>query len=119
MARTRLTLDVEGLEGAVQAIRTAGSEAQAAASAAVGEETEAVADDMRTSAPFLTGALEESIQAEHDGLAGRAVATDEAAEHQEHGTSRHPAQPFAGPAALASESRFPDRVTDAVRGAVE
>jgi hypothetical protein len=112
-------MEIEGMEDAVQAIRTAGSEAQAAASAAVGDETEAVAEDMRAGAPFLTGDLQESIAAEHDGLAGRAAATDEAAEHQEHGTSRHPAQPFAGPAALTSESRFPDRVTDAVKGAVE
>jgi hypothetical protein len=119
MARARLTVDVQGIEDAVRAIREAGSAAHQAAEQAVAESLDEVADDMRTSAPVLTHALEDSIEVDHQGLAGTVAATDEAAEPQEHGTSRHPAQPFAGPAASTAEGRFPDRVADAVRGAVE
>ena len=119
MARRRLKIDIEGLDDAVAAITEAGSAAHQAATEALGEELDAVAEDMRDGAPYLTGDLRDSVEVENTGLEGTVAATDEAADPQEHGTSRHPAQPFAGPAAATAEGRFPDRVADAVRGAVE
>jgi HK97 gp10 family phage protein len=119
MARRRLKVDIEGLDEAVAAIRAAGSSAHQAATEALGEELDAVAEDMRSTAPVLTGELVESIEVDHGGLDGTVAATAPHADAQEHGTSRHPAQPFAGPAAATAEGRFPDRVADAVRGAVE
>jgi HK97 gp10 family phage protein len=117
--RARLTMDIEGIDDAVRAIAEAGSAAREAAEGAVGEEAEAVADDMRAGAPYDTGELHDSIEAEHDGLEGSAQATARHAEYVEEGTSRTPAQPFAQPASVAAEGRFPDRVADAIRGAVE
>jgi HK97 gp10 family phage protein len=119
MARKRLTIDVEGLDELDEALRDAASSARVAAEGAVGAEAEAIAQDMRDAAPHDTGALEESIQAEHVGLEGTTAATAAHAEFVEHGTSRMAAQPYAEPAAVAAESRFPDRVGDAIRDAVE
>jgi HK97 gp10 family phage protein len=117
--RAKLTMDLDGLEDAARAIASAGTAARDAAEAAVGDELEAVAQDMRDEAPFASGELVESIEVAHDGLEGTAQATARHSVFVEQGTSRTPAQPFAGPAATAAESRFPDRVADAVRGAVQ
>ena len=118
--RARLTLEIDGIEDAVDAIVEAGTAAHEAASSAVADELKAVADDMRSNAPYDTGELHDSIGvADHDGLEGTVAATARHAIFVEEGTSRTPAQPYAGPAALAAEDRFPDRVADAVRQAVE
>jgi HK97 gp10 family phage protein len=86
--------------------------------AAVEDETEAVADDMRRGAPRLTGTLASSIQAEvsADGLSGTAAATARHATFVEHGTSDTPEQPFATPAAERSRQRFPDRLRREIGG---
>lgn len=82
---------------------------------AVADETEEVAQDMRDSVPVDTGELQDSIQAESEGLSGKAAATASHAWAVEGGTSKMPARPFAQPAAEASRNRFPDRVSTAVR----
>jgi hypothetical protein len=91
---------------------------RAGAEKAVAEETEEVTEDMRNSVPVRTGALRDGMQAEIDGLSGKAVSTAPHSFAVENGTSRQPAQAFAQPAAERSRTRFPGRVTDAINGEV-
>lgn len=119
MAKGRISVEAEGLDELRRALTETATAMRSAAEDAVGEETEAVAQDMRDGAPIDEGELVESIQAEHDGLEGTAAATARHAEFVEHGTSKMPAQPFAQPAAETSRTRFPQRVGDMVREAVE
>lgn len=83
---------------------------------AVKQETEAVADDMRRSAPRDSGELIDSVQTEigERGIGGKAVAKARHATFVEHGTEDTPAQPFAQPAAERSRKRFPDRIKQEV-----
>lgn len=115
MAKSRMNVEIEGLDRLDRAIGELAANMRAGAEDAVGEEAEAVAQDMRDDAPRDTGELIDSIQAEHDGLEGLAAATAGHAEFVEHGTSKMPARPYAGPAAEASRSRFPDRVAERIR----
>ena len=87
-----------------------------AARAAVKAETEAVADDMRRTAPRLSGELVEGIQAEFDAktITGRAVSTARHTPFVVHGTSDTPANDFMTPAARRSEKRLMRRVKDEV-----
>lgn len=115
VAKPRVTIEVKGLDAVLAKLRDLPAQMRAGAEKAVAEETEEVAQDMRDGAPFRTGELREGIQAEADGLTGRAVSTAQHSFAVEGGTSRMPAQPFAQPAAERSRTRFPDRVSAAVR----
>lgn len=120
MGKSRIRVDVEGLDELRTRLSAMGREARAAAESAVGEETEAVAQEMRDGAPVgKTRELTESIQAEHDGTEGTAAATADHAWWVEVGTSKMTAQPYAEPAAETSRTRFPERLTDVVSSAVD
>lgn len=103
---------VEGTDRLARKLRSLPAHIREAAEAAVGAEAEEIADDMRRGAPVLTGELKAGIQAEHDGLEGRAVSTARHSDFVEHGTSKTPEQPFARPAAEASRQRFPGRMRE-------
>ena len=115
MPKPRITVEVQNLDSLLAKLDALPGQMRAGAEKAVADETEEVAQDMRDGAPYLTGALREGIQAEHDGLTGQAVSTAAHSMAVEVGTSRMPAQPFAQPAAERSRTRFPGRVADAVR----
>ncbi|HMG44655.1 MAG TPA: HK97-gp10 family putative phage morphogenesis protein [Acidimicrobiales bacterium] len=101
--------------------------ARRGATKAVADETKAVAKDMRHRAPVGDSSrgkrgkppLGDSIEATHSGLNGTAKAKARHAGIVEHGTKSHPAQPFAGPAAETARRRFPKRLADDVREAIE
>jgi hypothetical protein len=90
---------------------------------AVGDETEAIATDMRRRAPVGDPnrgrrgkpKLRESIDAIYTDLRGRARARARHGNIIEHGTKNRPAKPFVKPAAEASRRRFPRRVITEVR----
>lgn len=111
-------VSLEGTDDALGAIAQIASAAVAAAEQAIGEEGEAVAQEMRDAAPRDTEELVASIQAEHDGPTATAAATADHSEHVEFGTSKMPARPYAGPAAERARERLPQRVADAVERAV-
>nr|WP_246361138.1 HK97-gp10 family putative phage morphogenesis protein [Haloechinothrix aidingensis] len=78
---------------------------------AIASETQAVADDMRDTAPRgETGELIDSIESRVDGLTGTVAATATHAIWVEFGTSKMAAQPFAAPAVEGSRTRLPRRV---------
>jgi len=106
---------VKGLDELARQLEKLSPAILEAAEQAVQEETEATADDMRRFAPERTGELKRGIQAERDGLEGRAVATARHSTFVEHGTSDTPEQPFAAPAAELSRKRFPERVGEIVK----
>jgi HK97 gp10 family phage protein len=89
-----------------------------AAERAAGEELDELAEDMRRHAAVGDARrgrrgrppLRSSIVTRRDGLDGTARSTAEHARYVEQGTSSHPAQPFAKPAAETSRRRFPKRV---------
>jgi len=107
----RKTVTVKGLPKLLAKLGRLGNVVDAASRRAVEAETYDVRDDMKRGAPFKTGALRESIQAEYDSKAirGRAVATARYAGFVENGTDDTRAQPFAQPAAEVSRRRFPKR----------
>lgn len=111
----RVTVTVEGMDRLRSRLMDLPDQMRKGAERAVAEETEEVAQDMRDSVPIDTGALRDGMQAEVDGLAGRAVSTAAHSFAVEGGTSKMPARPFAQPAAERSRVRFPDRVSAAVR----
>ena len=111
----KLTITVDGLDRVLAKLKELPQQVRAGAEKAVSDETEEVAQDMRDSVPVDTGALQDGIQAEVDGLSGRAASTADHSWAVEGGTSRMPARPFAQPAAERSRGRFPGRVSDAVR----
>jgi HK97 gp10 family phage protein len=115
VGRAKITVTVKGLDELKAKLDALPGQMLAGAERAVADETEEVAQDMRDGAPYRTGELRESINAEHEGLEGRAVATAPYATVVEFGTSSQPSQPFAQPAAERSRSRFPGRIADAVR----
>lgn len=110
MARQQVT--VKGMDELVRKLKALPEAVEAASRRATKAEAEEAADDMRTNAPFKTGALRESIGAEFDSkkIIGRAVAAARHAKFVEHGTSDTPAQPFVAPAEARARHRFPDRV---------
>lgn len=117
MARApKIKMEVRGLDALLGKLDALPDQMRAGAERAVADETEEVTQDMRDGAPFLTGELREGMQSEVDGLSGRAVSTARHSTFVENGTSRSPAQPFAGPAAERSRTRFPGRVTEYVKG---
>lgn len=105
------TVKVEGAAELSRKLTHLPAKLRAAAEQAVREETEEIADDMRRGAPFRTGALRESIQAEVHGLSGVAAATARHATFVEYGTSDTPQQPYATPAAARSLHRFRKRLS--------
>ena len=111
-------IQVEGLDALFGKLDELPDKMRRGAERAVRDETEEVTQDMRDSVPVRTGALRNGMQAEVDGLAGRAVSTAPHSFVIEGGTSRQPAQPFAQPAAERSRVRFPDRVAREVKGEV-
>lgn len=113
--KPRVTIEVEGLDRLRARLEKLPGEMRKGAEKAVKDETEEVAQDMRDSVPVDTGALRDGMQAESDGLSGRAVSTASHSWAVEGGTSKMPARPFAQPAAERSRVRFPDRVSAAVR----
>ncbi len=110
-----VTITVEGLDRLRSRLEKLPDQMRKGAERAVAEETEEVTQDMRESVPVDTGALRDGMQAEVDGLAGRAVSTAPHSFAVEGGTSKMPAQPFALPAAERSRTRFPGRVSEAIR----
>lgn len=118
-----LRVRVEGLGDLRAALTAHATAARKAAARAVGEEAEAIGKDMRDGAPVGDASrgprgdppLSDSIRVTHDGLQGSAGPTAPHAPFVEEGTSSHPAQPFARPAAEISRRRFKRRVADAVR----
>jgi HK97 gp10 family phage protein len=111
-----IKIKVSGLDALLSDLTNLPDKMRAGAERAVADETEEVTQDMRDSVPVDTGALRDGMQAEVDGLMGRAVSTAPHSFAVEGGTSRQPAQPFAQPAAERSRVRFPDRVANEVRG---
>lgn len=111
----RVTITVEGMDKLRSRLEGLPDQMRKGAERAVADETEEVAQDMRDAVPVDTGALQDGIQAEAEGLTGRAVSTAAHSWAVEGGTSRMPARPFAQPAAERSRTRFPDRVNAAVR----
>lgn len=116
--KERVTIKVDGMDSLLGRLKAMPDQMRAGAELAVADETEEVTNDMRDSVPVVTGALRDGMQAEVDGLSGRAVSTAAHSFAVEGGTSRQPAQPFAQPAAERSRARFPGRVTDALREGV-
>lgn len=110
-----ITIEVSGLDALLAKLNDLPKDMAKGAERAVADETEEVAQDMRDSVPVVTGELREGIQAESEGLSGKAVSTAQHSFAIEGGTSRMPAQPFAQPAAERSRTRFPGRVSDYVR----
>lgn len=111
----KVTVTVEGLDRLRTRLEKLPDQMRKGAERAVADETEEVAQDMRDSVPVDTGALQDGIQAETEGLSGKATSTAPHSWAVEGGTSRMPARPFAQPAAERSRVRFPDRVSAAVR----
>jgi HK97 gp10 family phage protein len=111
----RVTITVDGLDRLRSRLMDLPDQMRKGAERAVAEETEEVAQDMRDSVPIDTGALQDGIQAEAEGLSGKAASTAAHSFAVEGGTSKMPARPFAQPAAERSRVRFPDRVSAAVR----
>jgi HK97 gp10 family phage protein len=113
MARaSKKSVTIKGLDELTRKLKALPEHVEEASRRAVKAETHETADDMRAGAPFETGELRESIQAEFDPktITGRAVATARHAAFVENGTSDTPAQPFAEPAAARARQRFPGRV---------
>lgn len=120
MARSpKLKVTIEDQDELMAKLAALPEQMRAAAEKAVADETEEVAQDMRDAAPYQTGELRDGIQAEYDGLEGRAVSTAQHSFAVEYGTSRQPAQPFAQPAAEKSRDRFPGRLADAIRDGLQ
>jgi HK97 gp10 family phage protein len=113
--RAKVTITVEGMDRLRSRLEKLPDQMRAGAEKAVRDETEEVEQDMRDSVPVDTGALRDGMQAEVDGLSGKATSTAPHSWAVEGGTSRMPARPFAQPAAERSRVRFPDRVNAAVR----
>jgi HK97 gp10 family phage protein len=111
----KVTVTVEGLDRLRSRLEKLPDEMRKGAEKAVRDETEEVAQDMRDSVPVDTGALRDGMQAESDGLSGKATSTAAHSWVVEAGSSKMPARPFAQPAAERSRVRFPDRVSAAVR----
>lgn len=114
-SKPRVTITVEGMDKLRSRLEGLPDQMRAGAERAVADETEEVAQDMRDTVPIDTGALQDGIQAEAEGLRGQAVSTAQHSFAVEGGTSKMPARPFAQPAAERSRVRFPDRVSAAVR----
>lgn len=121
-----LKIKLEGSDELRQEITEVGSEIRRAVDRAVGEEIEDLADDMKRNAAVGDASrghrgdppLAESILATHDGPSGSVGPRAPHAVFVEVGTSSHPAEPFALPAAERSRRRFPGRVGSEVRKAV-
>ena len=111
-----LRIKVNGLDRVTGRLDELPEQMRKGAERAVADETHEVTEDMRGSVPVDTGALRDGMQAEVDGLKGQAVSTAKHSFAVEGGTSRQVAQPFAQPAAERSRVRFPDRVSEAIRG---
>jgi HK97 gp10 family phage protein len=90
----------------------------AATVTAVMLETKAVQGDAINDAPVDSGELASSIKARTNGASGTVEAQARHAAFLEFGTSRTPAQPYMGPAAAKSRSRYVGRMSAAVRRAV-
>jgi HK97 gp10 family phage protein len=114
-SNAKVTIKVDGLDSLLRKLDELPEQMRRGAERAVAEETEDVTQDMRDNVPVRTGELRDGMQAEVDGLAGRAVSTAPHSFAVEGGTSKMPAQPFALPAAERSRGRFPERVSTAVR----
>lgn len=117
MARL-IRVSVKGKGDARRKIEALRRNMRRAAERASAEELDEVADDMRRHAAVGDARrgrrgrppLRSSIVTRRDGLDGDARSTAPHARWVEQGTSSHPAQPFARPAAAASRRRFPKRV---------
>jgi len=112
---SRVTIKVDGLDALRGKLAQLPDQMRKGAERAISDEVEEIAQDMRDSVPVDTGALQGGIQAESEGLTGKAVSTADHSWAVEGGTSRMPARPFAQPAAERSRTRFPERVSAAVR----
>lgn len=115
MSKPKVDIEVRGLDALLGKLDKLPDQMRKGAERAVADETEEVTQDMRDSVPVDTGALRDGMQAEVDGLSGRAVSTAKHSFAVEGGTSKMPARPFAQPAAERSRQRFPERVSAAVR----
>ena len=121
----RSTVTVVGIPRAIGRIEALAAAERQAVGDAVGDETRELADEMRRDAPVGDRTrgkrgrppLGDSIEADVSGLSGEARATARHAHLVEDGTSSHPAQPFARPAAERSRRRFPGRVARQIRKA--
>ena len=86
-----------------------------AAQTAVMAAADAVADDARTQAPVLTGALRDSITVQTDEPDVVVDARADYAGYVEFGTSDAPAQPFLGPAVETERTKLLNRIIVSVR----
>lgn len=113
----RETVNIHGMEKLRAKLALLPHLVASAGGRAVKAETYEVRDDMKRGAPFKTGTLRESIQAEYDEklLRGRAAATARYATFVENGTDDTKAQPFVQPAAARARRRFPKRVRAEIR----
>lgn len=111
----KVVTEVRGLDALLGKLDKLPGQMTAAAERAVADETDEVTQDMRDTCPVDTGALRAGMQAEVDGLSGKAVSTAAHSFAVEGGTSKMPAQPFAEPAAERSRTRFPGRVSEYVK----
>jgi len=111
---------VRGLVELQGKLRDMPDEVKSAARGAVKAETSEVAEDLRMSAPVLTGELRAGIRERYrqGGLSGQAVSTARHTTFVVNGTSDTEAQDFMTPAGERSRQRFPARAREAVSGAV-
>lgn len=122
-----IKVKVDGLDKLRASLAETDSEVRRAATRAVDEELDDLAQDMKRGAPVGDRSrgrrgdppLAESIVTTRDGLKGSAGPRVLHAVFVEHGTSSHSAEPFVLPAAERSRRRFPNRVGAEVRKAVE
>jgi len=94
---------------------------------AVGDETKAIAKDIRHRAPVGDSSrgrrgkppIVESVEATSNGLDGSARVKARHVNIIEHGTKNRPARPIVRPAAETSRRRFPKRLANEIREAIE
>lgn len=111
--------DVGDLEGLAQRLETASARVGVEGRKAITEQADATRDAQKAHAPVRSGDLRDHIRVllDGDGRSGAMWAEigpqGEARGHgyfQEHGTARHPAQPFVEPASQQADKEWPARV---------
>lgn len=116
------TVRVTGLAQTRAALARVGAQIRAAAEEATDEAAEAMADQMRADVPVRTGQTRSEIgvrDGDQPGTKEVGAFDSDHGGYVEFGTEDTPAQPFVTPASEAERRRFPDRVGDKIKGAIE
>lgn len=114
-------VEIKGLAELERKLKALPEIVERAARAAVKEEAEEAANDLRRLAPVKDGDLRRSIQAEiaKKGLSGIAAVTARHAEFVVHGTSDTPANDFVTPVINAVRRRFDDRFAEKIKAELQ